>query len=680
MRRDLLSLTEEDLASIGTRGHVRRAQKTLENHKAECTSLEEQEDGTLVLLWSDDVTCTLFADRVLADAGCTCPAPNICRHIIRSVLHYQQHMADHVGELGEEEAAAAAEIAIAASEPWDPGAITDEALEEALSKVKMRKAHKHQRDGAVVELVRGRKPLATFHKLGFTLRFQVPGDVRYTRCDCVDDAPCEHVPLAVWAFRELPEDKQSGFVTMGHEEEIETPTELFAKVAHQFGELVEHGFTGTPPAAMDRFEQLEAKLRDAEMVWPASIIADIRQQYQHYTGHDARFSPTDIANLVGEFMIRAQALEGDQTEVPSLFIRGSSDDMNSKMGQTVFVGMGCSVTKRKQSIVVQAMLQDKKTGKVVALGHEFVDPSEDDNIEASPLHELGSKLVIQGRDLASLGRSQLVLKKATLGADHGLELGRARASAYQQTYKWEELLAPVFAEDFDEVRAKLQALPPASLRPRRVGEDFHVVPIKRVQRASFSVRDQAIMATIVDDHDHTALIYHPYTDRNRQGTERLLAMLERYPDKIKFVSGTMHVGAHGLIIEPAGLVFDPDDDPDARILVQPWVDPFIDRSATDTELGAARPPLDPIDMFRSELSQSLGELYLLGLNHVDEQTRKRFERLLAFGVKLGMREMLAPLADVVTTLDPDHQMPGDHEPGVAVLETSVVSKLLQELA
>ena len=45
------------------------------------------------------------------------------------------------------------------------------------------------------------------------MRFLVPGDPRYTKCDCADPAPCPHVPLAVWAFRLLAPETPSGLVT-----------------------------------------------------------------------------------------------------------------------------------------------------------------------------------------------------------------------------------------------------------------------------------------------------------------------------------------------------------------------------------------------------------------------------------------------------------------------------------
>ena len=686
MRQDLLVLTDEDLATISNRGTVKRATKELEKGKVH-VEIEEQDGGGLQFKWSDDVVCTFPADVVVKDADCTCPATGMCRHIIRSVLAYQdwakEHGAAEAGESeGGEEGAGEAILTADQLEPWDPGEFTDEQIEKEFTKARVRKSKKAFNDGLVLELVRSTKPMVRFHKLGHTLRFQVPGDLRYTRCDCAEEAPCSHVPMAIWGFRQLAKEERSGFVsTTIHDEPRED--DLLSQAEDKLVELLEHGFTGTPKAAFDRFQQLEHQLHEAEFIWPATILADIRQQYEHYSNHDARFSPTYVADLIGEFLIRSDALCQDTTPIPRLFIRGSEDDTKTKLGQTRLVGLGCTVIHRKRSVIIQALMQDSATGKIMALGNEFTNP-EDETVSPPDFASLGTKLIVKGRDISSLGRGQLVLKKADLHADRHIELGRSPASAYPQNFAWESLPAPVHVEHFDEVRARLASLPPASLRPRRIGEDFHVAPVVKVSDAGFSVKDQAVTATLVDALGHTALLFHPYTNRNRAGTERLLHWLSTAPDKIEFVAGNMHIGAHGLIIKPTAVVFRKEEDKESRFMIQPWVDKFEERADNSDRLGNARPPLDPIDIFRAELANALGELFLLGLNHVDAGIHRQWNRLYQYGLKLGLHDILAPVADVVGLLDINATMPDSmrevHEHAKPVFETAVVARLVQELA
>jgi hypothetical protein len=88
-RPDLLSLTSEDLVVLSDRGLVKRAQQELDSGEV---SFEwgEDEEGTVTVRWSDEVKCVLPADRTVSDGLCSCAATTVCRHLIRSVLTYQQ--------------------------------------------------------------------------------------------------------------------------------------------------------------------------------------------------------------------------------------------------------------------------------------------------------------------------------------------------------------------------------------------------------------------------------------------------------------------------------------------------------------------------------------------------------------------------------------------------------------
>src|SRR5262249_23828764 len=112
-RADLLALTLDDLAAMSNRGTVKRAERELET--TQCT-IDEEADGTVRFTWSDNVKCAIAAGKVVADGTCSCPATELCRHLVRSVLAYQKQ----TPSLGAEQPAASA--------AWNPGAISDEDL------------------------------------------------------------------------------------------------------------------------------------------------------------------------------------------------------------------------------------------------------------------------------------------------------------------------------------------------------------------------------------------------------------------------------------------------------------------------------------------------------------------------------------------------------------------------
>src|SRR5204862_5522054 len=100
-----------------------------------------------------------------------------------------------------------------APEPWDPGQIGDDVLSAVFRPAAIAKARGEFQQGLLVELVRSAKPSARFHVPPHTVRFLVPGDIRYTHCDCAEPAPCRHVPLAVWAFRMLESSAAAGLLS-----------------------------------------------------------------------------------------------------------------------------------------------------------------------------------------------------------------------------------------------------------------------------------------------------------------------------------------------------------------------------------------------------------------------------------------------------------------------------------
>ena len=96
-------------------------------------------------------------------------------------------------------------------------------------------------------------------------------------------------------------------------------------------------------------------------------------------------------------------------------------------------------------------------------------------------------------------------------------------------------------------------LPPASLRPRRLTENFHVFAISQVGNIEFSPAQQVVKAILRDSHRHQAILKFPYTSRSTEGTEALLEHLANR--QLLFVAGQIYLSAEELIITSVSLVF-----------------------------------------------------------------------------------------------------------------------------
>jgi hypothetical protein len=653
-RPDLLALTEDDLVVLTNRGLVRRAKKEAERLESD---VEEAGDGTVVVRWADDVVCTLPAGEAIDGWQCTCAATTACRHLLRSVLAYQAAAGDgsprqqEVGELGAERATAAVPLS-----PWDPGRIPDAALAEHYRKAMLTRLRGEFEEGHVVELVRSAKPTARFHTLALSVRFLVPDDPRYARCDCEEEAPCRHVPLAVWAFRMLAPDVASGLVST---REIESPVPgvLLAEIDEALTELARVGVAGMPQALTDRLRRLAARASGEGLIWPAEVLTDLVQAREQYARGDARFAPRRVAALVGEMLIRSAAVRaGAEAGVPQLFVRGGTNDRETRVGTARLVGLGCGAELAEGHVRLSAYLQDTDSGDVLVVRRDFDDPADDEE-QAPALWRLAGRSGMVRTPLATLGAANLIVKGGRRLPSGEFVPGRASAVANPQAYRWESLRSPLLVDGFTELQAHLAARPIASLRPRRIADSLFVCPVARAEDVRFSAVEQAVEAALLDAEGGRARLIHPYTSRGQQGAERLLATLRQRPNEVRFVAGRARLLSAELQLEPVSLVLEAAE---GRELLQPWIDRWEEpggpgataaqgRGGARAAAAASAPSLG-VQRFVADVVAELGDLLLDGLDRVDVVTARAWRALASQGAALGFVRLVAPVDRLAATL------------------------------
>ena len=633
-RADLIALNLDDLAILTNRGVVKRAVREVESGEVS-VDLVESEDGEIVARWSDGVECRLLAGEVVGKGRCSCSSTEICRHIVRTVLAYQRSQAPKTG--------------IEPPSPWDPGTISDDSLASAIKPLVLSKARELYKSGLLAELVRGIKPSARFHVPSQTVRFLVPGDVRYTHCDCAEAAPCRHVPLAVWVFRRLDPGAVSGFVTTG-QGKLPVPVATLDDIESALIEWAEVGTSGLPRTWSDRLTRLQAQALAEGLAWPAEGLEDLARQLDRYGAHDALFDPDRVVDLIGELVIRSDAIRSDPVAVPQVLIRGNTSDRPSEIGSARFMGLGCGVRIGRRSVEVIAYLQDIATGRIVAVARDFADPLTGSTDPVREYWRLAAHGIITGASLAALGSGQLLVKGAKRSPGNRLVIGRGRAVVNPQAFTWEQILPPVLADDFDELRARLAILPPASLRPRRVGEDFHVVSIAGVEAAGFDRRTQTVRATLQDAQGHLAELEHPSDARGSEGVDVLLDRLSSRPADLRFVAGRVRSGAMGLSIAPVALIFQRGPD-GPREIVQPWIDRQRDANVAAAVVGPTQRASDPIEEHLGQISIATADLLTIGLSRADARMATDWRELASFGHSIGFHRLSRSVQALADELD-----------------------------
>lgn len=361
------------------------------------------------------------------------------------------------------------------------------------------------------------------------------------------------------------------------------------------------------------------------------------------------------------------------------------------------VGLGCGVEIHRAGVRLSSYMQDTDTGVVVAVQRDFQNRQNAPagaapDTELPPFWQLAQASVLRGGNLASLGAGQLLVQGGKRSPNHAFTVGRAAVNINPQPYQWETLRPPALVEGFHEVAARLSALPPAPLRPRRLAEDLFICPIhgagQGVVGARFVPHEQSIQALLRDPQGGTALLHHPYTSRGAAGADALLTILMlaeqseqgKQKEEVAFVAGRMHLRGGELRVEPVSLVIESQG---RRTLLQPWIDrhpPSRTPSTTplaDTDSSAAPPVTDfetdfetgletdfetnfetnfetkiegkgtltpdPVGFCWNPLMEDIGELLLVGLNRADDTLLRRWRTNLRDAEALGFVRLSLPI-------------------------------------
>jgi hypothetical protein len=641
-RPDLLALNPDDLAVLTNRGTVKRAQREVDSGEVSAV-WEEAEDGRIQATWADDVVCLLPGGKTIREARCTCPATELCRHIVRTVIAWQVRVVTSTGESGAEETPSAPAPPLS----WNPGTLTEAHVEEHASKALLAKAKAAWDRGVLAECVTGPKPWARFYDLGLSVRFPVPGDIRYAHCDCGQPGPCLHALLAVAAFRKMPPTSKAALIAHGDAEAASNLT-LLAEAEQIVESLGHDGIGGIPAAVVGRWKRAANALHEAGIIWLAGLVEDLLLCHERYQNRDALFSPDQLASLTGELLLRCDALRHG-TGIPRGLAGGWKSAEKTEIDYSRWIGLGSLVTTHRKSVTLGAYFQEADSGSLGIVTREVADP-DDHKTELSPFSDLARGGIVKGAGIRLLGAGQVLTESCRRTPDNRLSFGRARAQVSAQAYDWARLRAPVLVEDFGELRTRLQMLPPRSLRPRRAGEDFHVLPISAHSVPKFDPTSQLITATLQDHAGGTVQLRLPWTARSAAGCE---AVLTRIPENsLRYVSGEIGLSAHGPTINPAALILSGGG---TISMIQPWVD---DAPAASSGGNSSLPVRElpngtnggAIPAVWATCGALLAEWLMIGANHQSTTSWQLWEKLHEEASQSGSPVAAAVAGEIINAL------------------------------
>ena len=572
MRNDLLALTPQALAQLANMGLVKRAQRELAEGLG--PSLSESDDGTVTGVFPDKVIAKLPPSTPLKEAPCTCGATAVCRHRVAVALAYgpwyatlgagREPSTDTEGK--DDESAKEESGALVADGPspardtgWSPGEITDDTLATALGPRILERSRRTLARGLVVTVEHTDVPTAKLPSC--TVKFLVPRDVAYARCDCVDaGGACEHLALAVWAFREAdkkgvpstdPEGRRArAVVAIGGGEAVSSSCRAALGEALALAEaILARGIEGFKPAPT-RFAQVKAGLARESVVWAHDLVADLEIAIEGYHARSALYGTREIVALLVELVARARAGVAEESELPARFVLGQGEAPETQLDHVRLVSLGARLRADGRLRFADIFLADPDTATVLVLRKRW-DYDEKTEPEDGPA--LGHRKVSAQVSLRALAHGQLVSKVVRRLANRSIELGTSRAaqsSVTPQTGDHSALGAPLLVRDLRAHAAWEATLPLRELRPRVLAEDVHVVELASVREVAYSAAEQRVFAVVTDaaGNDLRVTLGHRRVAPN--AVDATIAALESTP---RFVSGTLARSGNGYEMTPLSI-------------------------------------------------------------------------------------------------------------------------------
>lgn len=672
IRDDLIALDPDALAALTNRGLVKRALRDLDAGRG--PALDVELDGTVVArsksATGDEVVARLPPGAVLTETECTCAAPGMCRHRVAAVLAYRaaheraatSDARSRTGERdGEREARTTssapapatpeslsrtreragvreaptrripehAEHAGATADGWSPGAIDDDALRAHLGRAAFRRAERHA--GVLAHTVRG--PGAPAAKLPTcTVRFLVPHDLRYARCDCAAQGPCAHVALAVWAFRRADESA-SDAVTVGEAPPVRLAALEPARALTR--ELLLDGAANAGATIAARLARARRPLSRARLRWPAAICDDLEATLADHAARDARYHPERVGDLLTE--LHARALAAEDGALPAAAVLGRDEPAETRIERLRLVSLGARLRLEARDgdqgtrAHASVFFADPGARTVLVLRKRWDVPPG----ETGPA--LARRHVQRGVSLGALARGQVVTGAAKRRADRTLVLGRGaagRTGVTPQRGDWDRLGAPIFADDLAALSRTLRAQPPAVVAPRVRAARVHAVAVHAIGRWGWRAGPQTLVARIHDRAGRSLRLDLPSSAAAPHAVDALARALEGAFGPVRFVSGEVRRVGESLVMTPLAVAADrvvalalepvdgagalphePDDEP---------TDPIHDAllaARTHLDAGAHRGLCHAPARWHAELARIAGALDDVGLHEHARRTR-----------------------------------------------------------
>jgi hypothetical protein len=534
-RDDLLALQTPALAALTNMGLVKRAQKELDQGKV--PAVDVAADGTVTATFDDGAVTRLIPGKGVRDAPCSCGASGGCRHRVGAVLAYQRHVGGGGAPAAPTTDAAAATTDApattttapppAAKPPWSPGDVDDGALVTLLGEGTVERARKLRRAGYIAEVRPGRfvgDDLPVVHLQTSSVRFLVPGDVGYARCDCTQKTGCLHVALAVWAFRVKDgKDKAAPSLTVEVNDGDASPKKAPLAIEACLDVMrlvVDEGVARLPPAATSRLALAKDALSRANLTWLLLAVEETETLIEQYRRRSALYRPERLRAVLVELLARSRAGQGGGL-LPARAILGADEALSTKLDQARLIGLGATVTEDGDDRCVEILFADP-SGQGLLVHERTYRRADAVADEDGPA--LAARTAIGGSALAVLASGQVVSNAVTRQANRTITFstgGLQKTSVSRGGFALDRLPVDRVIRSVASFIAARQQQAPSFLRPRLVADDVQVVVLDQIDAVVWDPSAQAVVVHARDGEGAVVVVERAHRAIAPGGTQAL---------------------------------------------------------------------------------------------------------------------------------------------------------------
>ncbi|MFT4187691.1 MAG: hypothetical protein QM621_03840 [Aeromicrobium sp.] len=506
-RRDLLDLSVEALTALANPGFVRRARKDLDAGRV--PEVEVADDDTVTARFADGVVATLPPGVPVKDAACTCVASGWCRHRVTLVLAYQ-----------------AQEQAESETTSWTPGDFDDDALAAA---VPARSLDRARRGGAMTVRLSVPEGVPTARLPMNTVQFFSSASLAHARCDCRETTGCEHVALAVWAFRAA-----GGLVTEPVSVQIGQAATVAvddAEVVAACREVVLAGVDQVDAGVRTLLGRAAEQARRRGWSWVVGDLAEITRQVDARQARSTAADPQRLATALGEAVARLDAAAAEGASSAEILGVGVPGEAELAQLRLISLGARCWST-REGGAGVHIFFLDPDTGQVSVVERSWEG--------GTPVRERR----LWGSSVARIAASQVVTAAARRRAWGLLEVAadRRRTAAH-----------PLGPRSWTPAPSLEDARPPAFVRSRHLGDGLVVVGVEAVEAWGWDAAAQRLDAVLRTPQGQVVLEW-THTTAEPGGVDAIAAVLA--DEAVRLVSGELRTRGGVPVLTPLAVATD----------------------------------------------------------------------------------------------------------------------------